>query len=137
MTKEKGKPMRSMNNVGKGPNQEQLNAGGWRNRLRKGKAMKGKESKGKGKGKREKELGKEPAEHGERKRKRQRRTEIWREGKRSKRTEERKRDAVAGRMRMLLKCNDEVDFWWLMNFEQLISKVRVFQKGDKNSAPPV
>jgi hypothetical protein len=57
MTKGNGKPMRSMNNEGKGPNQEQLNAGGWRNRLRKGKAMKGKESKGKGKGKKGKGAG--------------------------------------------------------------------------------
>ena len=85
----------------------------------------------------EKKLGEGPNEHGERKRKRQKRTEVWRESKRRERTKERKRGAIAGRMQMLLRGTDEVDFWWLMNFEQLVSNVKVFQRKTKTIHCPL
>jgi hypothetical protein len=132
MTKGKGKPTVARNGVGKGPTQEQPSNSGWSKGSKKGKGTKGK---GKGKGKRS--WGKGQMHMVKGKGKRQERTEVWRESKRRERKKERKRGAIVGRMQMLFRCTDEVEFWWLMNFEQLISKVRVFQNGDKNSAPPV
>ena len=64
---------------------------------------------------------------GQRERKRQERTERWRKDKRQKKSVERKESAIARIMKVLLRGASEVDFWWLMHFQELTEN-KVFQK---------